>query len=448
MMVASGAVCQTPLPVAAGAPTTMPRVHDPSTVVKWHGVYYVFTTGRGMPILSSPDGVSWTRRGAVFKAIPGTVRAAVPLNDGLDVWAPDVMYANGEWRIYYAVSHWNSFVSAVALVTNPTLDPDDAAYKWTDRGVVVRSDGVENLNAIDPGVVMGPDGRMWLCYGSYHGTIDLIELDAKTGLRVRAGSGPGTGISVIAGGSEAADIIYRDGYYYLFVNHGSCCQGKNSTYNIRVGRAKTATGPYVDEAGAPLTKAPGKMFLAGHDHRIGPGHFGRLVEDGVERFSLHYEADLENDGKPTLGLRPLLWSKDGWPVAGDNLGAGVYQLGVRGSSDVMEVSKAAGAVGSLRVAAYFCAGRQQWTLSQGPRGLFGITNLETGEALTVRDGKVVFAAAGVGEEGLWAVEEFPDGAYRIVNKGSGLALMRDGARGVGVGAFVRDDAHLWGIGTP
>ena len=34
-------------------------------------------------------------------------------------------------------------------------------------------------------------------------------------------------------------MFKRDGYYYLFVNWGLCCQGVNSTYNVRVGRSTT-----------------------------------------------------------------------------------------------------------------------------------------------------------------------------------------------------------------
>ena len=33
-------------------------------------------------------------------------------------------------------------------------------------------------------------------------------------------------------------MIFRDGWYYLLVTHGSCCAGANSTYNIRMGRSR------------------------------------------------------------------------------------------------------------------------------------------------------------------------------------------------------------------
>ena len=49
---------------------------------------------------------------------------------------------------------------------------------------MVWSDGVEDSNAIDPGVLLDPtDGRLWLAYGSYFGYIRLVELDPKTGQR-------------------------------------------------------------------------------------------------------------------------------------------------------------------------------------------------------------------------------------------------------------------------
>jgi hypothetical protein len=38
------------------------------------------------------------------------------------------------------------------------------------------------LNAIDPGVILAPDGTLWICYGSYHGSIRVTQLDPHTGL--------------------------------------------------------------------------------------------------------------------------------------------------------------------------------------------------------------------------------------------------------------------------
>ena len=313
---------QRPQMAAIGVPVAgMPFVHDPSTVVHFHGKYYVFSTGRGAPFYSSPDTVTWTREGSVFTQIPYSVHAAVPKNNGTDVWAPDIIRLNNQFYLYYAVSSWGSFQSAIGLATNPALDPKDPAYKWTDHGVVVTSNGNEDLNAIDPGVILAPDGTLWICYGSYHGSIRVTQLDPHTGLAL-APKTLGAPVAT-ASGSEATDIIFHDGFFYLFVNHGSCCKGKDSTYNIRVGRARTITGPYMDRDGKPMSEGGGTLFLASDAQRIGPGHFGRVVDydapsTGPERFSIHYEADMTRGGRSVLDIRPLLWSPDGWPIAGDN----------------------------------------------------------------------------------------------------------------------------------
>jgi arabinan endo-1,5-alpha-L-arabinosidase len=50
-----------------------------------------------------------------------------------------------------------------------------------------------------------------------------------------------------------------------------------------------------------------------------------VLGDDVEKFSMHYEADLDRSGRSVLDIRPLLW-KDGWPVGGDNFEAGTYEI--------------------------------------------------------------------------------------------------------------------------
>jgi arabinan endo-1,5-alpha-L-arabinosidase len=121
-------------------------------------------------------------------------------------------------------------------------------------------------------------------------------------------------------------MIFHEGWYYLLATHGSCCRGADSGYNIRVGRAGKVTGPFLDHTGLPMLMGGGKLFLGSGGHVIGPGHFGLLdLGEGVQKFSCHYEADLDKGGASVLGIRPLLW-KDGWPVAGDNFKDGTYEI--------------------------------------------------------------------------------------------------------------------------
>jgi len=87
-----------------------------------------------------------------------------------------------------------------------------------------------------------------------------------------------------------------------------------------------------------MLKGGGKLVAAASGRYVGPGHFGLLdLGDGVEKFSCHYEADLDRSGRSVLDIRPLLW-KDGWPVAGDNFKEGTYEIQSENSGYALELA--------------------------------------------------------------------------------------------------------------
>ena len=433
-------------------------IHDPSTIVKCDGRYYVFGTGRGIPILTSTNGFTWQRGGRVFDRIPDSVKAYVPNNNGVDVWAPDIIKLNGTYYLYYAVSRWGQITSAIGLVTSPTLDPGKPGYKWTDRGMVVHSVDGEKLNTIDPGVIRAPDGTLWISYGSYLGNIQLAQLNPKTGLRIA----PDSRVYIIANRSEASDIIYHEGYYYLFVNHGSCCSGINSTYNIRVGRSKRITGPYLDRHGDDLARGAGTLFAAAGGRRVGPGHFGLLVENGVEKFSCHYETDLDHAGRPILAIQPLLWTLDGWPTAGENLKDGVYQIRSQQTGTIVEIPAGAPKVGGpARLGSYLIRDNQNWTITRAGGGFYKITNLAEGAALQVAAGQPgpatvggdVDTAAYTGADNqLWIIDELSDGSYRVESKVDlrALTVVMNASPGnrIDLQAWNGADTQRWALAAP
>src|SRR5690348_7690059 len=143
-------------------------IHDPSTVIVHAGRYYTYGTG-GLPILSSDDGWTWQRQGSVFSQLPGGKPGEATLaRGGNNGWAPDVIRIGDQYFMYYSAPGTQPR-SAIGLLIGKTLDPNSPDYGWRDAGPVVWSDGVEDSNAIDPGVLLGPDGRLWLTYGSYFG---------------------------------------------------------------------------------------------------------------------------------------------------------------------------------------------------------------------------------------------------------------------------------------
>ena len=288
---------------------------DPSSIVKCGNAYWVFYTGRGVPSFHSKDLVKWEQGPAVFNTAPEWIATTVPANRNLSCWAPDVMKVGDRYLLYYSVSSMGKMTSAIGLATNPTLDPNDPAYHWTDEGVVVRTQehqAGDAYNAIDPSVFHDRDGSLWLTFGSYWTGIKLIQLDPKTGKQMA----PDSKIYSLAYNDsiEASYLCQHDDYYYLFVNWGSCCQSTNSSYNIRIGRSKTITGPYLDKVGSDLLKAGGSVFLATTNGPLfGPGHAGTLHANGKDWFTSDFEGDIRMDGKATLAIMPLKWNADGWP---------------------------------------------------------------------------------------------------------------------------------------
>ena len=426
------------LTLTVAAQVGKPFIHDPSTIMECEGKYYTFGTGGGG--LISEDG--WTWNGGGVRPGGGA--------------APDAMKIGDRYLIIYGATGGGlggGHNGRILTMWNKTLDPKSPDFKYTEAILVAQSDGIEDNDAIDPGLLLDPnDGRLWCSYGTYFGFIRLIELDPATGKRVE-----GNQAINIAIDCEATDLEYRDGWYYLLGTHGTCCDGANSTYNIVVGRSKSITGPYLDNIGRDMLKGGGKMVLAAGGRLIGAGHFGRIIlEDGVEKMSCHYEADLDQSGRSVLGIRPLLW-KDGWPVAGDNLREGTYAIesvrrgyalelvvdfvrmagGMRGfgrntnepvkpipSQELSDVIHTwpAGNIG-VRIGDYMTRPHQKWTITAAPdsSGYIGgpyykIVIAGTDRALAATaDAEVITVPAFTGApEQLWRIDQLTDGTYRIM----------------------------------
>lgn len=283
---------------------------DPSTIVKCKNEFWVFYTGHGVPSFHSKDLVKWEPGPPVFQTPPDWIATTVPENRNMNYWAPDVIHLGSRYLLYYAVSSFGKITSAIGLATNPTLDPTDPAYHWTDQGIVVQSREGGDFNAIDPSVFSDDNGTLWLAFGSYWSGIKLIQLDPKTGKRLNPDAPL---ISLAYNKTIEASCLYKHaGYYYLFVNWGSCCQGVNSTYTIRVGRSRKITGPYIDKDGVDMLQAGGTLLLGNKGPLFGPGHAGILINNGKSWFTSDFEGDTRMGGKATLAIMPLTW-KSGWP---------------------------------------------------------------------------------------------------------------------------------------
>jgi arabinan endo-1,5-alpha-L-arabinosidase len=291
------------------------QVHDPD-IIQEGDTYYLFSTRAGIAIRCSKDLRNWRLCGDVFAHLPEWAVKDVPGLRGL--WAPAVSYFNGKYHLYYSASTFGSNRSSIGLAINHTLDPASEKYRWVDQGKVIGSDSRDDWNAIDPDVVFDEQDQPWLSFGSFWGGIKLRRLERTTGklstqdqTLYALASRPRT--AELPGAIEAPAIIRKNGYYYLFVSFDFCCRGKDSTYNIRVGRALRLTGPYIDRSGKSLMEGGGTLVLTGTDRWAGPGHCSVLQDKNGETLVYH-AYDTTWRGIATLRLAPLVWDSEGWPT--------------------------------------------------------------------------------------------------------------------------------------
>jgi arabinan endo-1,5-alpha-L-arabinosidase len=293
-------------------------VHDPH-LIRQGATYYVFHTGVGLPVRRSKDLLTWEKNGPVFRETPEWARNEIPGVDHL--WAPDISYHNGMYQLYYSVSTFGSQRSCIGLAVNRTLDPASPDFRWEDRGKVLESvPGRDDFNAIDANFALDADGHPWLAFGSFWTGIKLRRLDPDTRLlstrdtRTLAIAARPSNTAV-----EAAFLLRRGDWHYLFVSFDFACRGTASTYKILVGRSPRIEGPYVDRDGLPLLDGNASLVIRSVGPVRGPGHCS-VLRDGDRHWLAHHYYDARENGVPKLQIRPLLWDDAGWPLAGEPAG--------------------------------------------------------------------------------------------------------------------------------
>jgi arabinan endo-1,5-alpha-L-arabinosidase len=289
--------------------------HDP-VMARQGNTYYVFCTGTRIPIRKSTDMHNWQLVGSALPSIPAWVTTYVPGYTGSSVWAPDISYFKGKYHLYHSFSTFGSCTSAIGLATNTTLNPSDPGYAWVDSGGPVVYSTCNGYNAIDPALFIDTHSTpttYWLAFGSFWEGIKMRQIDPNTGLLLA--SNPTLYSLAYNSSIEAAFIIYKEPYYYLFVSFDICCR-EPYTYNIRVGRSISVTGPYYDRNGLDMMSAGGNRLTWNNESWRGPGHNAVfLANDG--RYWLVHHAYIVPSNASYLRIHELFWTDDDWPTIAD-----------------------------------------------------------------------------------------------------------------------------------
>lgn len=320
----------------------MRMIHDPAAFYdEATGNYYIYSTGAVGQV--SKDMVHFTPLGQVVPSVP---KEAKEWTNSDDIWAPDIVKVGNEYRLYCSNSSWGVQRSCIFLAVSKT-----AEGPFEPRGIVLKTDDCLPVNAIDANIITDvKTGQMYMLYGSFWGGAHVLPLDEKTGLAKSEAPANwvydaatkklnypveeivGTCVarrpSWMSGALEGPYMIYHPtfDYYYLFVSYGSL----KSDYQIRVGRSKSITGPFVDVAGQELTdltdarNTVGNLIMAGYQWNDGvpymaPGHNSVMRDANGDYYLVahirkkNYTAEMNEPSK--MQVRKLFFSEDGWPYA-------------------------------------------------------------------------------------------------------------------------------------
>lgn len=259
------------------------------------------------------DAPSWAKDS--LNAIRSRMGLSTISSPNWGYWAPVVRTVNvsgvEKLRMYYSLValgglSGNTFGNELSFIGMCESTDPSTPSSWVDKGYVVSSSSdkgrtesygtsFENayfrFNAIDPTYLVDDDGRHWLIYGSWHSGFAILEIDPSSGKPKNAFNGNvykglgnpwgnnlkfGTRIAtrVRSGnwarwqGSEAPEIIKKDGYYYMFMAYDEL----SVAYNTRVCRSTSINGPYYDIEGTSITNGGDCFPIVTHPYRFSQGY--------------------------------------------------------------------------------------------------------------------------------------------------------------------------------
>ena len=297
-----------------------------------------------IPQLRSLDLVDWEYLGNAFTENPSWATPTAGL------WAPDVVYSSTFDQYYMFVTVTDTLPSVSGVELNAEGGPCDSdsalgvatspsptgPWTFSDTPVVAPRQNPASPGACDffwtyDADVLGDTvtTESPFYYGSYYGGIfagpatfteDGVTIDAASTEQVTIGNR-----------YEGANVVEKDGYFYLFASATNCCNGALTGYSVFVGRSEDPYGPFVDREGVSLldSRVGGTPFLTMNGNRwVGTGHNSVFQDAAGQWWTAYHAVDQEDpffEGAPGFTKRPVLLDPvdwvDGWPTVRGGLWA-------------------------------------------------------------------------------------------------------------------------------
>jgi beta-xylosidase len=285
MSILTAAVTKTP---ASSSTFTNPIIGgdyaDPSVVRVGDEFYMTHSSFRyypGLLIWKSRDLVHWTPVTRALKKYYG------------DIWAPDIVHHQGKFFIYSHSTTLGNFVISAPSIEGPWSDP-------------VKLD----VKEIDPGHVVGPDGKRYLHYS--HGTVvglsdDGLSVTGKPQTVYQGWPFPKEWRTEGYLCLESPKLFFKDGYYHLISAQGGTA-GASSSHMVVEARSRTPLGPWENSPYNPVIRTEKRdetWWSRGH---------GTVFEAAPGDWWIVYHAyrnGARSLGRQTL-MEPVEWTADGW----------------------------------------------------------------------------------------------------------------------------------------
>ena len=298
---------------------------DPAVILAPDGFYYAYATQTqrdgewiNIQVARSADLVHWQLLGDAMPQKPDWAR------ETQDLWAPFVVQDGDRYLMYYSATHdachdpERGHCLAVATATSP-------AGPFVDMGVPLLL-GV-GFEYIDPMVFIDPASGKWLLYwGSGFHPIRVQELGED-----RMSFAPGSEATNLIWPNpvegafprlvEAAWVIRRDDFYYLFYSGDNCC-GPDAEYGVMVARSPSPTGPF--ESLEEARGVPHSLMLFKSEHWLAPGHNSIVTDLAGDTWIVYHAIDVnrprqrqedEINSRRIMLIDKIVW-RDGWPFVG------------------------------------------------------------------------------------------------------------------------------------
>lgn len=407
-----------------------PDLADPH-VLTHDGTYYLYGTYTpgypnmrdGIPVYSSKDLVNWTSHGW-----------ALHQNDSWgnqQFWAPEVIYKDGLFYMYYAVQER----LAVATSTSP-LGPFVQTVKEPMH---------LNIPEIDAHVFTDA-GKDYIYFVRFNNGNEIWGAELNADMKTINESTltfimrPTQAWELQAGQiNEGAFIIKHNDKFYMTYSGNTF---DSPVYGVGYAVADSPLGPYVKYEGNPILQSNDRVHGAGH-------HSITKSPDGTELFMVYhrhhslstveprriaidrmwFEGDILRVSGPSITPQLMPSGAVNTPETAGIESGSIYKLVSKHSGKVVEVNAAELQNGAnVQQWSDFDNANQQWLVEWQNDGYYKLTNKLSGKVLDV-DATSLDEAHNVqqwqdlgGDSQRWKIVSLDDGSFKLLAKNSGFAL--------------------------